>query len=314
MTSAAHAAALARLLAHPAIWRGGDCASEPASIASGFAELDAALPGGGWPRGALTELLVDREGIGELRLTLPALVRLQSEGRSVVWVAPPHRPFAPALAAAGLDLARLVIIRGCSAAEALWAYEQALRAPECGAAFGWMQAHEDRVLRRLQVAAREGRTWGVLWRRPGQRASATAAPLRLALSSQQARLAVRVLKRRGAELSQPIVLDLARAPGAPLYPLPDGMQFLANVGGREPRRCRRGRPDCLVGKQCKSLRQPVHPIAGVRHADGRTAHRIQCATSSRGTSRSCRASATHAMAANTAPAMNVADAPIDCHK
>jgi len=78
------------------------------------------------------------------------------------------------------------------------------------------------VLRRLQVAAREGRTWGVLWRRPGQRASASAAPLRLALAPSQGRLAVRVLKRRGGELPHPIVLDLARAPGAPLYPLMQG--------------------------------------------------------------------------------------------
>src|SRR6476659_678516 len=106
--------ALAKLLSHPAIWRGGDCAPEPASIASGFAELDAALPGGGWPRGALTEMLLEREGIGELRLTLPALSRLQGEGRSIVWIAPPHRPYAPALAAAGLDLARLVIVRACT--------------------------------------------------------------------------------------------------------------------------------------------------------------------------------------------------------
>lgn len=215
--------ALARLLSHPAIWRGGDCAPEPASVGSGFAELDAALPGGGWPRAALTELTLEREGIGELRLTLPALARLQAEGRSIVWVDPPYRPYAPALAGAGLDLARLIVVRGCSPSEALWAYEQALRAPECAAAFAWMNAHEERVLRRLQVAAREGRTWGVLWRRPGQRASATAAPLRLALAPAQGQLAVRVLKRRGAELAAPIVLDLAQAPGAPLYPLPDGV-------------------------------------------------------------------------------------------
>jgi hypothetical protein len=119
----------------------------------------------------------------------------------------------------------LIIVHGCTKAEASWAYEQALRAPECGAAFAWMHAHDERVLRRLQMAAREGRTWGVLWRRPGQRASATAAPLRLALAPSQGRLAVRVLKRRGAELAAPIVLDLARAPGAPLYPLPDGIPF-----------------------------------------------------------------------------------------
>src|SRR6185437_16985152 len=99
--------ALARLLSHPAIWRGGDCAPEPASVATGFPALDAVLPGGGWPRGALTELLLEREGIGELRLTLPALARLQAEGRSIVWVTPPYRPYAPALAAAGLDPARL---------------------------------------------------------------------------------------------------------------------------------------------------------------------------------------------------------------
>jgi hypothetical protein len=213
--------ALARLLSHPAIWRGNDCAPEPASIGTGFAELDAALPGSGWPRAALTEILLEREGIGELRLTLPALARLQSEGRSIVWIAPPYRPYAPALAAAGLDLARLIVVRGASRADALWAYEQALRAPECGAAFGWMPAHDERVLRRLQVAARDGRTWGVLWRRPGERASAAAAPLRLALAPSQGRLAVRVLKRRGGELARPIVLDLARAPGAPLYPFPD---------------------------------------------------------------------------------------------
>jgi hypothetical protein len=213
--------ALVHLLSHPAIWRGNDCAIEPASIGTGFAELDAALPGGGWPRGALTELLLEREGIGELRLTLPALARLQSEGRTIVWIAPPYRPYAPAVAAVGLDLARLVVVRGASRSDALWADEQALRAPECGAAFGWIPTHEERVLRRLQVAAREGRTWGVLWRRPGERASATAAPLRLALAPSQGRLAVRVLKRRGAELARPIVLDLACAPGAPLFPLLD---------------------------------------------------------------------------------------------
>lgn len=232
--------ALARLLSHPAIWRGNDCAPEPASVPSGFMELDAALPGGGWPRAALTELVLEREGIGELRMTLPALARLQAEGRSIVWVAPPYRPYAPALAAAGIDLARLIVVRGCTGSEALWAYEQALRAPECGAAFGWMQSHEERVLRRLQVAAREGRTWGVLWRRPGQRASATAAPLRLALAPQHGTLAVRVLKRRGAELAQPIVLDLARAPGAPLHPLPDGLPFARRSSVSPTFGCRHG--------------------------------------------------------------------------
>ncbi len=205
---------LAALLRHPAIWRGGDCASEPMAVPSGFPALDAALPGRGWPGAALTEVLLAREGIGEIRLTLPALVRLQQQHRDVVWIAPPHRPYAPALVAAGLDPARFYIVRCATPQETLWAYEQALRAPECGAAFAWLPTRDDRVLRRLQVAAREGRTWGVLWRRPGHHAVAAAAPLRLALVPQEGRLAVRVLKRRGGELAQPVLIDVNARPAA----------------------------------------------------------------------------------------------------
>jgi hypothetical protein len=206
---------LAALLSHPAIWRGDDCAPEPAAVPSGFALLDAALPGHGWPQGALTEILLEREGIGEMRLMLPALARVQAQGRDVVWIAPPYRPYAPALAAGGLDLARLHVVRCREAKDVLWAFEQALRAPECGAAFAWLATHDERMLRRLQVAAREGHTWGVLWRRPGQRGSATAAPLRLALSPQAGQLAVHVLKRRGAELPQPVLLDIDRVDQPP---------------------------------------------------------------------------------------------------
>jgi cell division inhibitor SulA/protein ImuA len=203
------------VLSHPAIWRGGDCAPEPAALPSGHAALDAVLPGGGWPQGALTEVLLAREGIGELRLTLPALARLTRDGRAIVWIAPPYRPYGPALAAAGIDLARFIVVRCRDARQALWAYEQSLRAGDCGAAFAWLDLHDTRVLRRLQVAAREGRTFGMLWRRPGQRSVAAPVPLRLALEPREGRLAVHVLKRRGAPLAQPVLIDVARAPGAP---------------------------------------------------------------------------------------------------
>src|SRR5688572_29596636 len=97
------------VLSNPAIWRGGECAPEPSAIPSGHAALDAVLPGRGWPSSALTEIVLAREGIGEIRFTLPALAWLQAAGREIVWIMPPHIPYAPALAAAGLDLARLVL-------------------------------------------------------------------------------------------------------------------------------------------------------------------------------------------------------------
>jgi len=251
--------ALAALLCHPAIWRGGDCAPEPVALPTGFAALDAALPGGGWPGNALTEVLLAREGIGEMRLALPTLARLTRAGHEVAWIAPPYRPYAPALAAAGVDLSRLALVRCRDLREALWAFEQALRAPECGAAFAWLTEHDERVLRRLALAAREGRTWGVLWRRPGVAARASAAALRLGLQARDGRLAVSVLKRRGGELAQPIVIDLA----ARWSTSPETALARPAFAPRLPPHLRAPHPDprSSAGHDAAGAR-----LAGVRHA------------------------------------------------
>ena len=100
--------ALAELLSHPAIWRGNQlgCVATP-GVPTGFPALDAELPGGGWPAAALTEILPQHEGIGELRILGHALASLSARGRWLAWIAPPYLPYAPALQAAGIDLARL---------------------------------------------------------------------------------------------------------------------------------------------------------------------------------------------------------------
>ena len=65
-------AALAEVLARGDVWRGDTLARLPEdAVPSGHVELDAELPGGGWPRGNLTEILVDRGGLGEMSLLLP---------------------------------------------------------------------------------------------------------------------------------------------------------------------------------------------------------------------------------------------------
>jgi hypothetical protein len=205
-------ARLARLPAHPLIWRGGDLArmSSP-SVPSGFAQLDAELPGGGWPVGVLTELLPEHEGIGELRILGPALASLCARGRKLAWIAPPYLPYAPALAAAGIDPARLVIVRTRSPKEVLWAAEQALASNACGAVLAWLISPRYEELRRLQLAAENAQALAMLFRAPHSSREPSPAALRIALSTADGGLAVRIIKRRGAPLAGAVILPAMQA-------------------------------------------------------------------------------------------------------
>jgi hypothetical protein len=203
--------AVAALLERPDIWRGDSLSRAGArGIPSGFSGLDAELPGGGWPAGALTEVLPAHECIGELRLLGPVLAALSQRGLWLAWIAPPHLPYAPALSAAGIDIAKLVIVRTASAKETLWATEQALRSNACGAVLAWLPkvrcAAKYAELRRLQIAAEGGRAPVFLFRSPEIASESSPAALRIALGTAGGGLAVRVLKRRGTPLTHPVLL------------------------------------------------------------------------------------------------------------
>ena len=203
--------ALAELLQRTDIWRGDALATAPLpGIPTGFAELDAELPGGGWPRSGLMEILVDRTGIGELSLLLPMLARLSGEELAwLIFVAPPHPLYAPALADGGVALSRLLIV-GAPGRNATWACERALETDGVGALVAWLPETRPTELRRLQLAAEASRTLTCVFR-PGVAANtASPAPLRLALESNERHLRVRLLKRRGSPLTRPLDLAIPR--------------------------------------------------------------------------------------------------------
>jgi hypothetical protein len=201
------------LLARPDIRRGGALgASAQPGVPSGYAALDAVLPGGGWPAGALTELLPHHAGIGELRLLGGALAALGARGSGLAWIAPPYLPYAPALAAAGIDLARVLVVKTRSREETLWAAEQALASRACGAVLAWHAAIRYPELRRLQLAAEGGRACAFLFRPPEAARESSPAVLRLGLEACDGGLAVHILKRRGPALAQPVVLDAFAVP------------------------------------------------------------------------------------------------------
>src|SRR5262249_34086412 len=171
---------LSRLLEHPAIWRGTSVARTEV-LSTGYSALDERLPGKGWPRSGLIEILVSRFGVGELTLLLPALASLTRlpMARWCVWVAPPLEPFAPALAAHGVALERILVVR--SSQSALWAFEQSLGSGACDIALAWVQKPRAKEIRRLQLAAEHGRALGVLFRPRQAARESSHAPLRLAI-------------------------------------------------------------------------------------------------------------------------------------
>lgn len=196
------------LLRRSDIWRGGNIAHGDNAVPTGFAELDAQLPGRGWPCNALTEIEYTHDGIGELRLLLPALARLSLQERWISWIAPPYIPYAPALTFAGVNLARILLVHPRTPQEALWATEQALRSGTCSAVLAWLKSPDERALRRLQLATETGESWGILFNKHAPQARSPAA-LRLRLEpALPGGLAVRILKRRGGWAMGPLQLNL----------------------------------------------------------------------------------------------------------
>jgi len=211
---------------HPALWRASQLGRpRDAGLSSGFAALDAVLPGGGWPARALTELLLPHPGVGELRLLAPALVAVQGRGRCVLWFDPPGQPSPWALEALGIRTRRLVVVRPkealkaafgarvherLPAADLLWALEQALASGQAGAVLAWLPARLGfDALRRLQLAAQAHDGPAFVLRHAEARLRPSVAPLRLLLASAGADvLRVHLLKRRGPPLAQPLELML----------------------------------------------------------------------------------------------------------
>lgn len=209
------------------VWRADDLSQSNSAgfVSSGSAELDVELPGGGWPQGALTEFLVDMPGCGELSLLAPALAQVTAAGRPCVWALPCEPPasrhaaaadaplpYAPALAAAGIDLNRSIFVQPATPRESLWALEQSLRTPHVGALIGWLPAgHGEadfRALRRLHLLAGHHLALVFVLRASFTASAPSPAALRLQLACRDGRLDVTLLKRRGRPLLEPLALQV----------------------------------------------------------------------------------------------------------
>lgn len=182
-------------------------------LPTGYPALNAVLRESGWPRGALVELLTAQPGAGEMRLLVPVLAALSGSGLYQLWIDPPFEPFAPGLALQAVDLERLVVVRPANHLQWLWATEQSLRSPGCGAVVCWSGSGASRYaeLRKLQVAAAERGCLGFLFGHPRHASDASPAALRLQLSAALTGMAIEVLKQRGGQAGQRLILETPAA-------------------------------------------------------------------------------------------------------
>jgi protein ImuA len=211
---------LNQLLENPRIWKAGqrDAVCYRQTLSTGSPDLDRVLSGG-WPLGVLIELLVDLYGIGEFRLLMPVLNALSKRTEKLMMlIAPPYIPYAPAFAHRGMDISRLLIVNCHRRTDVLWATEQALRSGACAAVLAWSDGSDERLLRRLQLAAEEGASaegsanerggcWVVLFRPWRFRRQRSPAALRIALQpGRSSGISMNIFKNRGG---QPQKLELS---------------------------------------------------------------------------------------------------------
>ena len=212
---------LALNLAH--VWRAGELGSASLqTVETGYAALNRVLPGGGWPQGALIELLQPQAGQHEWGLLAPALAAAQAAApgqpgaRMFVLVGAPYSPFGPALGARQLNMQRVLSVqaRGGDGPALLWATREALQCADVAGVVAWLPDARSAHLRRLQIAAHAHNKLLFVFRPLRAQHESSPAPLRLllegALENKQAdeagNLLVNVLKRRGPPLVLPVLL------------------------------------------------------------------------------------------------------------
>lgn len=196
------------------VWRAGELGSAALqTVDTGYAGLNQVLPGGGWPQGALIEVLQPQAGLHEWGLLAPALAALQlaAPRQLMVLVGAPCLPFGPALSARQLDMRRLLAVQAKKgdAPALLWATREALQCADVGSVLAWLPDARSAHLRRLQMAAHAHDKLLFVFRPLRARLESSPAPLRLLLegaAGEAGNVLLHLLKRRGPPLAMPVLL------------------------------------------------------------------------------------------------------------
>jgi protein ImuA len=191
---------------HPSLWRASQLArGRQSTVDTGYPALSQELPGGGWPIGALVEVLSEQPGSGEIRLLAPALGALK---QPVALVEPPCEPSVQGLAYAGIPPSQVLRIRAKRTGDQLWSAEQILKASSCGAVLLWQTHVRTDALRRLLLAARSSTSLFYVFRPTRAGKDASPAELRIAVRPVEEGVCVDIVKRKGPQFEGELALTV----------------------------------------------------------------------------------------------------------
>jgi cell division inhibitor SulA len=133
-------------------------------VPGGLDGLDTLLPGGGWPRGGVVEIVVPDMLADATDLLLPALRRLSRQGRTIALVTPPFAARATVFTDPQINASHLLQVNPHPGRSALWTVESLLETGGCSAVLAWPGCATELMGKRLQKAAEQGRGLCVLFR------------------------------------------------------------------------------------------------------------------------------------------------------
>jgi cell division inhibitor SulA/protein ImuA len=168
---------------------------------TGIDGLDGLLPGGGWPRGGLVELIVPDEYTDAISLVMPALVRLSRQGRWIAMVSPPCQTRGRLFTCADINPARVLQVNPHPGRSALWTAESMLQSGTCGVVLAWPNCNTELMDKRLQKAAASGKALGVLVRYEGLSVPPSGVDVRLKVDVGAEGKAVYLVDSQGKTLS-----------------------------------------------------------------------------------------------------------------
>lgn len=184
------------------------------SFSTGLPAWDALAPQGRFACGAIHELLGEQICPQFLAGLLARSARMARNG-ALVWCDSSGDLFPPALRRIGIDLARLLVLRPGSDADAVWAVTECLRCKGVAAVVAAFE-HLSRIqARRLQLAAETGGGVGIFLRPAGKASGDYAAATRWKVSPAGGQRTIQrwrmeLIQGHGGQVGKVVVLESCR--------------------------------------------------------------------------------------------------------